>query len=200
MKIIVFEGIDGCGKSTIAQQVHKILSLNYRTALIAFPTTSPEGRHVRQILNAKTGFNDEELAEAFVQDFNSLFNKLKKMRDEYDIIILDRYYWSFKAYQSNTIGKLKTDEYFYKINTAKIDIGFILYAPIKCAMQRLDACNKKKDNMEARGADFFQKVQDSFLRIQKDTFGAYYLDATKSIEELTDIVLGILSITLKIHI
>ncbi len=106
-KFIVFEGIDGAGKSTQVELLKKKLeAMGRRVALTAEPTDLESGRALREALSGRVKKSECEMATMFVLD-RIAHNKCAENGIEalleagYDVIS-DRYYYSTLAYQGQT--------------------------------------------------------------------------------------------------
>lgn len=103
-KFIVFEGIDGAGKSTqIALLEKKLKERGINVVRTAEPTSSGLGGLIRDALNGTTPRTPYELAAMFLADRishnqNHIYG-IKKLLDEGTYVICDRYYYSSFAYQ-----------------------------------------------------------------------------------------------------
>lgn len=103
-KFIVFEGIDGSGKST---QI-KLLTQYLKEKGVSFyttrePTDSPFGALAHQCMTGRIDTDDKTIASVCVADrIDHIFNKtnglLQKINDGVSVIS-DRYYFSNYAYQ-----------------------------------------------------------------------------------------------------
>ncbi len=102
-KFIVFEGIDGSGKSTISNMLFE--KINSRTGNIykTFePTDSPIGSVIKNILNKRILSDDKTIGALFLADrldhiqnpITGMLNYLNKGMH----VISDRYYYSSYAY------------------------------------------------------------------------------------------------------
>lgn len=103
-KFIVFEGIDGSGKSTQAKLLQQNLEQQgHKTYLTFEPTDSPIGSVIRNIFKRRIEAAHETIAGLFVADrldhlLNNTNGILKKLKEGYTVIC-DRYYLSSYAYQ-----------------------------------------------------------------------------------------------------
>ena len=103
-KFIVFEGIDGSGKSTqikLLTQYLKEKGVNLYTT--REPTDSPFGALAHQCMTGRIDTDDKTIASVCVADrIDHIFNKtnglLQKINDGVSVIS-DRYYFSNYAYQ-----------------------------------------------------------------------------------------------------
>ena len=105
-RFIVFEGIDGAGKTTQIDRLETYLKergrLVYRTAE---PTESVSGGLLRDALGGVSRRSACEMAALFVLDrvfhnVNPVSGIQKMLNDGYDVIC-DRYYYSSMAYQGS---------------------------------------------------------------------------------------------------
>lgn len=103
--LIVFEGIDGSGKSTQVQ----LLSKKLREQQVPFyatmePTNSPVGSLIRQLLTGRMHADPKVIAALFTADrLDHLLNDVDgivQMVENGTTVIMDRYYFSSYAYQS----------------------------------------------------------------------------------------------------
>jgi len=103
-KFIVFEGIDGSGKSTQAKLLQqKLNEAGHKTYATFEPTDSPIGSIIRNIFKRRIEAAHETIAGLFVADrldhlLNNTNGILKKLNEGYTVIC-DRYYLSSYAYQ-----------------------------------------------------------------------------------------------------
>jgi len=98
--LLVIEGIDGAGKSTLARALAAWLRERGRTVVIdREPTDGPHGRALRE--SAKTGrLSASAELELFVKDRREhVANVIAPALARGEVVILDRYYISNAAYQ-----------------------------------------------------------------------------------------------------
>lgn len=105
-KFIVFEGIDGCGKTTQIMKLCEYLESKGRKVYVTSePTISLTGGMLRDALSGVSKRTSCEMAAMFVLDriFHNVNNKWgieKMLADGYDVLC-DRYYYSSLAYQGS---------------------------------------------------------------------------------------------------
>lgn len=104
-KFIVFEGIDGSGKSTqIEMFKNRLEAAGVKCHVTREPTDSPVGALIRQVLKGRMKTHNKVLAPMFVADrLDHILNDMdgiKKMLDSGINVICDRYYFSSYAYHS----------------------------------------------------------------------------------------------------
>ena len=104
-KFIVFEGIDGSGKSTqVRMLTDRLNSININSYPTMEPTDSPIGSMIHQIMTGRMKTDNKVIASLFVADrldhlLNDVNGILKKI-DDGITVVSDRYYFSSYAYHS----------------------------------------------------------------------------------------------------
>jgi len=102
---IVFEGIDGCGKSTQAELLVTFLQKTKRpTRLIHFPNyTSATGRQIAKHLRGEKKASPEQMAVLYAKDKYEGAAQIRKLLATGFNVVVDRYTASNCAYQSARI-------------------------------------------------------------------------------------------------
>ncbi|WP_457611894.1 dTMP kinase [Methanocaldococcus sp.] len=174
---IVFEGIDGSGKTTIS----KLLAKEINAYWTCEPTDGKIGLLIREKLRDKD-VDDIALSLLFAADRMEHVKKIKEILKDKSVVC-DRYLYSSIAYQSSS----GVDESFlWEINryALKPDVVVLLTVDIDEAMKRVEG----KDIFEKK--EFLKKVQDKYLELAKK-FNFIVIDTTKkSIEKVFKEVLG----------
>jgi len=180
-KLIVIEGIDGAGKTTLAKALYETLKKRGINCIFSYePTSGPFGEKIKEALIKK---------ESNPQDLRLLFLKDRKWHVEKIIIpaleaqkwiILDRYYPSTLAYQSSQGLSLR--ELLIENETiAPIpDLVIYLDLPLEVAFKRIGNREKKLTIFEK--SEFLERVIETYKRCLK-LFNYLIIDATKSVEE-----------------
>jgi len=98
---IVFEGIDGAGKSTQAKLLYSFCQDKASVALLQEPTDSHYGKTLRKMLKGEIPGTRDELLELFIQDreYDVNHNIMPLLNKGY-VVIVDRYFYSTAAYQA----------------------------------------------------------------------------------------------------
>ena len=107
-KFIVFEGIDGAGKTTqVKLLAERLKALGKKVYITAEPTALPSGKALREVLGGKVKKSDTEIAVMFTLDRIAhnvdARSGIEKMLSEGAYVLCDRYYYSSLAYQGSTI-------------------------------------------------------------------------------------------------
>ncbi len=108
-KFIVFEGIDGAGKTTQIKLLRDALAVRgLECHITAEPTDMPSGKLIREALSGRMKVTTAEMARMFAED-RALHNKdrehgIDAMLEKEISVISDRYYYSSLAYQGSELG------------------------------------------------------------------------------------------------
>lgn len=174
---IVVEGIDGCGKSTVAS----LLAAEIGKKRPVFHTFEPG--HVRDGLYRQLIMENVDnpfvVAALFTIDRAEHVKKMiKPALAKGEWVVCERYADSTLAYQGYGMGLDK--ELINRMNEEAIDGLWpdkIFYLDIEphLALARLQ--NKEKDALEGQGLEFLQRVRKGYEEIAR-TRGYIYMDAT----------------------
>lgn len=150
---IVFDGIDGNGKSTQAMLLKEHLE---RKGYDVFATSEPSkgeyGKKIENILRRKEAANlsREKWLELFTLDRKDNVHEIIGALREGKFVICDRYYYSTMAYQ------LREEEWQdYSSKFLKPHIVFILDVTAEVALERL----KEKYKLTGEKKSFFEKLR-----------------------------------------
>ncbi len=185
-KLIIIEGLDGCGKSTqtkLLQDFFEKSGIDYKK--IKLPDyESPSSTLVNMYLNGEFGKNADDVnayaAGAFYAVDRFASYKLNWKKDyENDILILaDRYATSNSIYQMEKLDKSQWDEYlnwsedfeYNKIGIPKPDCVIYLDMPVEISQKlmtnRYNGDESKKDVHEAN-VSFLNRCRNSALYAAK---------------------------------
>ncbi len=102
-KFIVFEGIDGSGKTSLIQSIKlELENRNIKVQNYFEPTKYAHGIKIREFLSGKISLSYEEQIDLFLLDRkDSLEKNILPSLNSGETILLDRYFYSMAAYQSN---------------------------------------------------------------------------------------------------
>lgn len=167
---IVFEGIDGCGKSTQAELLRRALSKRGRSVLfLREPGSTPVGEQIRNLLknprNSMTPMCELMLFMAARAQLVAahIAPAIKAGID----IICDRFVYSSAAYQGEA-GGLGIDTVMdiarHVVGRLVPDRVFILNLPVKDAMARL---HRTLDRIERQQIAYHERVRRGFLKVAK---------------------------------
>ena len=188
---IAFEGIDGCGKSTLAEKISSQLNQSgINNVLVREPGGTKVGEGIRNLLLSHE-YVVSEFTETllFAAQRSQLINEVVQPNIEKNIkIISDRSAYSSVAYQG--VGRGLGYEKIYQLN----DIAINSIWPQKVILLDIDpnVALKRQAIADRIGSDkieFFEKVRDGYLEIaKKNSSNFLVLDGESSIERnLTEI-------------
>jgi dTMP kinase len=182
--LIVFEGIDGAGKSTQAEILLKKLDeLGYPVVSFREPSGSKWGRKIKRKAKFADSITPQEELELFQKDREeNVKNNLVPSLERKDIIILDRYYFSTIAYQG---AKGIDPESIRMRNEAFVvrpDLVFILDVAVEQGLERIEDRGQK--DMLFEREDYLVKVRQLFRSFRGDNI--HHIDATLPIEHIAE--------------
>ncbi len=97
---IVFDGMDGTGKTTQMRLLSERLTAAGReTVLTAEPSASEDGKRLRRALSGKEPASNSRLAALFLLDRIGHNEEIAAWLSEGKTVLSDRYYYSSMAYQ-----------------------------------------------------------------------------------------------------
>lgn len=174
---IVFEGIDGAGKSTQINLLKDWLEQNgFDVETVVEPTDSEVGKLIRKILqrpDATTDRIQKTLGLLFAADRMLIMDKLN---DDSKVILSDRSFISSLAYQEPA-------EWIEQINkyAKEPDLVLLLDVDVKTSVNR---CSKED---EFENEEFLSKVKANYLDLISN-FNHEIIDASTGVNKVsTDI-------------
>ena len=171
---IVFEGIDGAGKSTQIQMLKEWLEANgFRVETLVEPTDSEVGKLIRRILqrpDADTDNIQRVLALLFAADRMSIMEMLE---DDSKIFISDRSFISSLVYQSPTEWVEVLNKY-----AKKPDLLILLDLDVKKSVARTSG----KDTFE--NEEFLTGVKAEYLKLAEN-FTHEIIDANNGVNKVS---------------
>ncbi|MDP4625934.1 MAG: dTMP kinase [Akkermansiaceae bacterium] len=187
---IVFEGIDGTGKSTQARRLaDHFRSQGREVVLSREPTDGPWGTLLRN--SAQTGrLSPEEELETFLKDRRQHVEELiSPALAAGKVVILDRYYFSTMAYQGlrgfDTAQIRRDNEAFAPVP----DLLLILDLDVDTALTRIGARGDTANEFEQRSN--LASCRETFLSLRNEPF-ARVIDTNASPDEVSAAILSAL--------
>lgn len=185
--LIVFEGIDGTGKSTQMSLLASYLKMEGFTVIeTREPTNGKFGRQIRSLYTNRKGVSREQELELFLADRQEhVHTVLTPGLQDGNIILCDRYFLSTAAYQG-AVG-FSPAEIIEKNNFAPPpDLALLFYVPPKIGIERITA--GRGDTLN----DFEQEASLQKVSAIFDSLELPYIqriDASGSIESIQKSVL-----------
>jgi dTMP kinase len=170
--IVSFEGIDGCGKTTLSRKFYNyLIRKKYNAVILHEPGGTKIGEKIRKLL-LKRDEKFSKYTELFLylaSRIELVEEKIKEYLNEGKIIILDRYIDSTFAYQG--YGRkipLKYIEDLHRIFIGKEffpDITFLIDEKPENLVEILK--KKKIDRIEKESIEFQRKIREGYLKLAK---------------------------------
>ena len=206
---IVFEGVEGCGKS---YQSKRLLNNLKKNKIYSILTREPGGTKSAELIRnliLKDYFNkkNKEKFDKYTDTLlymaarnEHLVNKIIPALRRKAVIICDRFTDSTLAYQ--VYGK-KVDKNFinqihkFILRNIKPDLTFILKVSSAVSKLRLKK-RKTKNRYDNFSKSFYTKAQDSFIKIAKNKRNYFVLNASLNNTDLENKIFKIVKNRLKI--
>ena len=183
---IVFEGIEGSGKSYQSRKLYENLNKNgVKSLLTREPGGSKGAEQIRKIILKDYFYKNKN--EQFDKYTDTLLylaarnehirTKIKPAILKKNIIICDRFIDSTYAYQVYGKGVNKNFINFihkYVLKGLKPDLTFVLKIKISSALKRLRK-RKKKNRYDKFAKSFYLKAQKAFIKIANKNKKRYYI-------------------------
>ena len=191
-RFIVFEGIDGSGKTTQIRHLKERLSgVGQSFVLTREPTGSPIGKFLREALAGDRSLAGETIALLFAADrCQHILDVVIPKMDSGNWVISDRYYLSNFAYQGSANNMDRLIAYnTLAMNRCVPDIVFFLdVSPEEC-MNRLSASRSEFEIYE--NLSQLREIRENYLRVfenLKDRENIVIIDGSHSEETVAKIV------------
>ena len=192
--IIIFEGVEGSGKTTHINHVSKFLKKKRRKFIkIREPGGSKNSEIIRKlILNNKSNFNIKTDLLLYLASRSENFEKIIKKNLKKKIIIIDRFVDSTIAYQHYGMGIPKQIIVLlnkFIVHKIKPNYTFINTINKRNLISRLKK-RKNKNRYDRFNYNFYKKVQNGFLKISKNKSNYVIIDSNKNLVENKKVVLN----------
>lgn len=189
---IVFEGIDGAGKSTVCDRVKSELeSEGKKVILTAEPTHEGIGAFIRS--GAAGDISQTTEALLFVADRNDHTEAIRRWVSEGRIVLCDRYFASTVAYQSAKLDGDGTDrDWLLSINsrfTSGPDATILLDIDPSESLSRVGTRGEEVSKFEK--LDFLEQVRSNYLRLAEE-YGFVKVDASADPDTVFDTVMSVI--------
>ena len=168
--LIVFEGIEGSGKSHHIKNIANYLTIKKKKFIqIREPGGNKNSEKIRKlILNNKSTFNKNTDLLLYLSARSENIDLIKKNYGK-KIILIDRFVDSTLAYQHYGMGvniKFIKNINNFLLKGIDIDFTFLNLVTLKNMKKRL-LKRKKLNRYDQFSSSFYKKVQDGFIKILK---------------------------------
>ncbi len=191
--VIIFEGIEGSGKTLYSNFVSKYLKKKNKSFIkIREPGGSKNSEKIRKlVLNNNSNFNRNTDLLLYLASRSENIHLLKKYKNK-KIILIDRFVDSTVAYQHygfginlSIIDKINN----YLLKDFKINFTFLNIVNSKNMIKRLKL-RKKLNRYDKFDISFYKKVQNGFIKIAKQKKNYLVIDSNKEINTNKKIILN----------
>lgn len=189
-KFIVFEGIDGCGKSLQIE----LLRQNPLFSFCVFTsehTSGTVGQLIDKVLQKRIILDPLALQFLFVADrIDHLKTLIQPSLDKGLNVISDRYFWSTVAYGSLVAEK----KWLLQVNKSCLlpDLVILLDLPPVIALQRISQSRPQKSLFEKMST--LKQVRENYLwLVRQFADSCLVIDATQRPEQIHKIVVKAIS-------
>ena len=199
--IIVFEGIEGSGKSHHLYKVSKYLDRNSISYIkIREPGGSANSEKIRKlILNKKSNFNVHSDLLLYLAARSENISLIKRFYGK-KVILIDRFTDSTIAYQHYGMGinlKIINTINNYLLKNIKVNFTFLNVVNKKNLLKRLKK-RKSLNRYDQFNMSFYNKVQRGFIRLAKTNKKFYkIIDSNLDIKKNEDLIINQLNKLIK---
>ena len=186
---IVFDGMDGAGKTTqIELLVQWLAEAGHDVVRCKDPGDTAIGRKMRQLL-----LDHHELTISMRAELLMFMTARAQLVDEIikpalesgKTVVCDRYVFSTVVYQGHA-GGIEPDVVWqlneFAIDGCQADLTMLFVVQPEIALERL---GDSLDRMESRGNEYFEKLYHGFVKESKRwPTGVELIDGEKSVEEI----------------
>ena len=164
--LIVFEGIDGSGKTTQARiLLRRLRSRGFKAVFFREPTRGRWGREIKRLAARAGSLTPEEELQLFVKDRRENIEKnLKPALARGTIVVLDRYYFSTIAYQGAKGIDLRRIRRLNEAFAVRPDLVIVLDIGAGAGLARI-AGRKTRDELFER-EDYLVRVGEIFRSLR----------------------------------
>mgnify|MGYP004595349117 CR=1 FL=1 len=162
-RFIVFEGLDGSGKTTqMRLAAERLRALGYDCVTEFEPTDGEIGCLIRRALKGEIEMGTRAIAQLFAADRSDHVRRMKAEVDSGKIVLCDRYIYSNVAYQGKYIDK---DEIlmYNSVNISSLlpDTVFFVDVSAKECINRISANRASSDIYEK--LDILKSVRENYM-------------------------------------
>jgi len=182
--LVVLEGIDGCGKSSVAKALAE--AIGKRAVLTREPTDSWIGKAVKRGDRGKISPYTDALL--FMADRAKHTEQMREWIAKGKLVVSDRYYHSTVAYQAAYLEDIFKGDAFKWLLEANLrisirpDLTVLLVIPPELGLERIGS-RKKFSRFEK--LDFLKEVHRNYLKLARVDKSMVKVNADKSLDSVT---------------
>ena len=190
-RFLVFEGIDGSGKSTAAKLLYERLNNEgFRVILTKEPSLATEaGKKIREILTGKMQASVRERQQLFTDDRKEHLERvIMPALKEGKVVISDRYFFSTLAFGAGTGVDL---EWLVEINKNFVmpDIAFLITVSPQVGLQRIRSRGQGAELHDKLG--ILERVGEAYAALAVRFPNIKFVNGERSIEEVSQEIISL---------
>jgi dTMP kinase len=189
-RFIVFEGVDGSGKSTVARLTYDRLQAEGKDCVL---TAEPSGSWLGDVVRKANRSGTDDLAEAllFLADRAEHTKEMRDMVEQGKWVVCDRYYASTLAYQTALLKDRLEDPMTWLLNInlpiiERPDVTFFFAIRPEVALERL---NGRGDLTKFEKLDFLREVDENYRKVEQMDDSFFNIDAERPLDDVLETVL-----------
>lgn len=189
--LIVFDGIDGAGKTTQVDLLANALRKAGLTVVTSKePTDGQWGKKIRESAMAERMPLDEELYSFVMDRKEHIETLIQPALNKGEIVILDRYYYSTICYQgARGEDRIKLRDRVIE-SAITPDVSFIMDVNPYISQERIQVRDGAPNSFES--LEYLQKVREVYDWVCKEDPTLYEIDAHFSINDIHRTIVKIL--------
>lgn len=189
-KLIVIEGLDGAGKSTLADRLEEAIAPSHPVKRYAEPGGTALSDSIRDLLkDPGSDINSHAEALLFAAARAQLADQLRSDLEQGIWVILDRWIYSSVAYQGSGRGltmEAVEDINRWAVEGLQVDAWVYLRLTTSQAQERRLSRGQPVDRIEAEQEEFFVRVGEGYERQAAEDSRAVVLSASLPPDELAE--------------
>jgi dTMP kinase len=189
-RFILFEGIDGSGKSTQCEMLYRFaLGKKINSIKLSEPTGGEWGIKIRKMLSMEPPPPVEEQISMFIKDrVEDVLLNINPALERGKTIIMDRYFYSNAAYQG--CAEMPPEEIIKRnmaLNFPLPERVYFLDLDPETAMDRIIKRSSSGKREIFEKVSFLKQVRENFLSVMDERF--LILDASMDPEEIFPLII-----------
>ncbi|MGC8649223.1 MAG: dTMP kinase [Candidatus Micrarchaeia archaeon] len=195
---IVFEGIDGCGKTTQLEMASRYIKEKYPNRELVItkePTTNEIGTFIRKIISSKENFDPIAMQLLFSADRALHVSEIMSIINKGGIVLCDRYMFSTFAYGASNGLDMDFLRYINKKFLVP-DLTFIIDTPAEISIERILKREKEKKLKMYEKINILNSARSEYLKMKEYFKNYFIIDGNRNIEEINKEIINILELNL----
>jgi len=191
---IVFEGVDGSGKTTIIKKVYEhfnnLDSMRGQVAATREPGGNDISEQIREIILSKKNQSITPITEMLLfaaSRSQFIETTLKPLLKQSKLVLSDRYYYSSLIYQGhiNSIYKETLATNIIATEGIEADITFFIDVPHEEIKRRLK-CRSESNRLDCQGDWYYEQIIQGYWRMSDKMV---VIDGDRDIDEVVENVI-----------